>query len=277
MSTVEVAQQEWDSTAAAWDEHVEYVDAHSAELTATLFERVAPQLGDRVLEVGAGPGSLGGDWSRLVGPNGTVLLGDIAPAMVEAAARRNREFANVTVAVLDASATERPEHSFDVIASRMAMMFAPDPAIAFDELHRVLAPGGRLGVATWAGMEHNPWMTCVGMAAMVNGLLAGGPPIGPGGIFSLGDADELERLATRAGFVDAAVEVVDMVFRSNDIDTHVRRVGSLAGPLAAVLDGASPEQRSALHRTATELAAPYITDTGVQIPARALLLSAQRH
>ncbi|MCC7078404.1 MAG: hypothetical protein IT198_14880 [Acidimicrobiia bacterium] len=42
---------------------------------------------------------------------------------------------------------------------------------------------------TWAGPEHNPWMTCVGMAAAMNGLVAGPAPVGPGGIFSLTDPD----------------------------------------------------------------------------------------
>jgi len=34
-------------------------------------------------------------------------------------------------------------------------------------------------------------MTCVGMAAMMTGLVSGGPPVGPGGIFSLGDPEAL--------------------------------------------------------------------------------------
>jgi ubiquinone/menaquinone biosynthesis C-methylase UbiE len=159
MTDIMQVEQDWSAVAAAWDSNVDYVDDHSRELTAVLFERVAPHHGARVLEVGAGPGSLGADWSRLVGPRGAVVISDIALGMVEVAARRNSRLLNVTVAVHDASAIDQPDHAFDIVASRMGLMFTPDPSVAFTELHRVLAPGGRLGVTTWAEMQHNPWMT----------------------------------------------------------------------------------------------------------------------
>ena len=112
-------------------------------------------------------------------------------------------------------------------------------------------------------MEHNPWMTCVGMAAMMNGLVAGGPPIGPGGIFSLSDPDELERVAKDAGFVDVAVEAFDVPFVSDSVDAHIERVGSLAGPLGEALNAATADQLAAVRHSASELAAPYVTDDGV--------------
>ena len=138
----------------------------------------------------------------------------------------------------------------------------------------MLDTSGRVGVLTWAGMEHNPWMTCVGMAAMMNGLVSGGPPIGPGGIFSLGDPTELERLAKGAGFVDVTTDECEISFHADSVDAHIERVSALAGPLAAALETATPDQRSAVHRTASDLAAPYVTDDGVDIPGRALLMTA---
>ena len=123
----------------------------------------------------------------------------------------------------------------------------------------MLAPGGRTAATTWAGMEHNPWVTCVGMAAMVHGVVTGGPPVGPGGLFSLGDPEVLAGLARGAGLAD------------------VERVSRLAGPLARALAEATPSQRDAVHRTATELVSPHVTGTGgVAVPGRALLLVARR-
>jgi MFS family permease len=57
---------------------------------------------------------------------------------------------------------------------------------------------------------------------------------------------------------------------------HINRVSALAGPLAAVLDGADDDQRAAMRRTATDLAAPFLADGGLEIPGRALLLSGRR-
>lgn len=265
--------RDWSAVAAAWDGHVDEVDEHSIAATTALLDRVSPRPGDQVLELAAGPGSLGRVWSEFVGPTGTVLLSDVAPGMVEVARRRNAPLDNVEVAVVDASAIDRTDLSFDVVACRMGLMFTPDPAVAFAEIHRVLRTDGRVGVLTWAGMEHNPWMTCVGMAAMMNGLVAGGPPIGPGGIFSLGDPAELEMLAKAAGFVDVTVDEIEVAFHADSVDAHIERVGALAGPLAAVLEAAPPEQQAAFRRSAAELAAPYVTDTGVSIPGRALLVT----
>jgi hypothetical protein len=122
-------------------------------------------------------------------------------------------------------------------------------------------------------------MTCVGMGAMLAGLATGGPPVGPGSIFSLGDPERVRELVARAGFEDVVVEEADVVFRAPDIDTHVTRVGSLAGPLAAVLEAATPEQQAALRRTAADLAAPHAVDGGAggyALPGKVVVAVARR-
>jgi SAM-dependent methyltransferase len=275
MTTSTTAAADWSAVATAWDDHVAYIDDHSVEATEALLRGVGVRAGERVLELAAGPGALGATWSELVGPTGRVVVSDVAPGMVEVARRRNAGLANVEVALLDLTAIDRPEASFDVVTCRMGLMFPTEPATALAEIRRVLRAGGRLGALTWGPIEHNPWMTCVGMAAMANGVVAGSPPIGPGGIFSLGDPTVLGSLAAEAGFVDVAVEAIDTTFRAESIEVHVERVSSLAGPLAAAFAAASPEQLAAVRRTAVQLAAPYSTDDGVVLPGRALLLTAR--
>jgi len=265
---------EWSAVATAWDDNVDYVETHTTEATNALLAGVAVRAGDRVLELAAGPGALGATWSQLAGPTGSVVVSDIAPGMVEVARRRNATLTNVDVTVLDLSAIDQPAHSFDVVACRMGLMFTLDPEQALTEIHRVLRPGGRLGAMTWAGMEHNPWMTCVGMAAMINGVVTGGPPIGPGGIFSLGEPTVVETLAKNAGFLDVAVDEIPTTFRVDNIDTHLERVSSLAGPLAAAFHAATSDQLAAVRRTAADLAAPYSSAEGLVLPGRALLVTA---
>lgn len=273
MAPTNMPAEHWGAVAEAWDHNTEYVDRHSVAATEALVEAVGVRPGDQLLELAAGPGTLGGRWSELVGPTGRVVISDVAPEMVELARRRNAGLGNVEVEVLDASSLDCPDASVDVVVSRMGLMFTPDPAVAFGETRRVLAAGGRFGALTWAGMEHNPWMTCVGMAAMMNGLVAGGPPVGPGGIFSLGDPALLAALAKDAGFVDVAVEEIPTTFHAESIDSHIERVSSLAGPLAAVFAAATPEQLAAVRHTATQLAADHISDHGVTLPGRAILVT----
>jgi SAM-dependent methyltransferase len=271
MPAISETARDWSAVAAAWDAQVDEVDRHSTAATDALLHRVSPQPGERVLELAAGPGSLCTEWSTRVGPTGTVVLSDLAPGMVEVARRRTASLANVSVEMLDAAQIDRPPQSFDVVACRMGLMFVPDPSVALAEIRRVLDHGGRVGLMTWASLDANPWMTVVGMAAMANGLVSGGPPIGPGGIFSLSDPDHLTTLLGAAGFVDVEVQEFDIAFHADDVEAHVRRVGSLAGPLAAVLDTATDEQRTAVIATASQLAEKHVTPGGVDLPGRALV------
>jgi len=273
MTSTTTPAEHWSAVAPAWDRNTDYVESHSVAATEALVEAAGIRPGDRLLELAAGPGSLGGRWSELVGPAGRVVISDIAPAMVDAARLRNTGRRNVEVAVLDASSIDRPEASFDVVVCRMGLMFAPDPAVAFGEIHRVLGAGGRFAALTWAGIEHNPWMSCVGMAAMMNGLVAGGPPVAPGGIFSLGDPAHLAALVRDAAFVDVAVEEIPVTFHAETIDTHIARVSSLAGPLAVAFAGATPAQLAAVRQTAAQLAADHINEQGVALPGRAILVA----
>jgi ubiquinone/menaquinone biosynthesis C-methylase UbiE len=267
------AAADWSSVAAAWDASTAYVDEHSVESTAAFVAAVDVRPGDRVLELAAGPGSLGPTWAQRTGPTGRVVLSDFAPGMVEVARARNAGLAQVEVAVLDAAAIDRPDDSFDAVACRMGLMFTPDPAVALAEIRRVLVAGGRFAALTWGGIEHNPWMTCVGMAAMMNGVVAGGPPVGPGGIFSLSDPARLEALVEAAGFRDVAVSMLPATFVAGSIDEHLARVSSLAGPLAAAFASATPEQLAAVRATAAQLAADHTTESGVAPPGLALLVT----
>jgi SAM-dependent methyltransferase len=271
--TTTTAALDWSAVADNWDAAIDDIDTPSTEATAALLDRVAIQPGERVLELATGPGSLGPILSTLTGADGAVVLSDIAPGMVDVARRRNARHANVTVEILDAAAIERPAESFDVVLSRMGLMFVPEPKLAFAEMHRVLTAGGRFGALTWGSLEHNPWMTCVGMAAMMHGLVTTGPPIGPGSIFSLGNPSEVRSLAEGAGFTDVIVEELPVVFRADSIEAHIARVSSLAGPMAIAFEHASPEQLVAVHRTASQLAAPYVTARGVELPGRAVLVA----
>src|SRR5206468_8576152 len=114
--------------ADAWDRNTEYIDSHSIAATEALVEAVGVRPGDRLLELAAGPGTLGGQWSELVGPTGHVVISDIAPGMVDAARRRNAGLVNVEAEILDASCIDYPDASFDIVVCRMGLMFTPDPA-----------------------------------------------------------------------------------------------------------------------------------------------------
>jgi SAM-dependent methyltransferase len=50
-----------------------------------------------------------------------------------------------------------PDNSFDVVVSRLGVMFFPDPVAAFREMLRVLRPNGRMAFAVWGKSDVNPF------------------------------------------------------------------------------------------------------------------------
>jgi ubiquinone/menaquinone biosynthesis C-methylase UbiE len=265
----------WDGVADSWERNHAFVAGAKAPVTRAMFDGLALHPGDRVLELGSGTGELAAQVADLVGPTGAVVATDVAEAMVAVAARTLAGRPSVTVQVADAAQLDGVGADFDAVLCRMGLMFLEDPAIGFREIHRVLRPGGRMAVAVWAGPEHNPWMTVVGMSAMAAGLPVE-PPFGPGGPFSLGDPVHLEALAVDAGFEAVAVDAVELVFPFADAAEHVAINGSLAPNLASVLRDATADQLDVVRAMVADATAGHATDGGLRVPGRALVVHGRR-
>ena len=109
-------------------------------------DAIAAAPGERILDVGCGPGFYVAELLERVGPEGHVCGVDSSAPMLSIAARRVDGYENVEL--LDASATALPfdSGSFDGAISVQVLEYVNDVAVALAELHRVLRPGGRLVV-----------------------------------------------------------------------------------------------------------------------------------
>lgn len=105
--------------------------------------------GEVVVDIGCGAGADLCIAARLVGASGRAIGLDLTPAMV-AKARDNARCAgvnNVTVHEADITALPLPDACADVVISNGAINLAADKARAFQEIYRILRPGGRLQFA----------------------------------------------------------------------------------------------------------------------------------
>jgi arsenite methyltransferase len=116
--------------------------------------------GERVLDIGAGPGLLVADMAAVVGPWGHVTGLEISDSMLAVASRRLASSAiadRVTLVNGDAVALPFPDASFDAATSTQVYEYVPDLDRALAELYRVLRPGGRVLIldTDWASMVWN--------------------------------------------------------------------------------------------------------------------------
>ena len=130
--------------------------------------------GERVLEVGCGPGWFWGAAADALPADLDLTLTDLSPGMVEEAAakvtglRRHR----VASRVADVSNLPFDDASFDAVLAMHMFYHVPDPALGMAEVARVLKPGGR-AIVTTNGRGDMHEIYALGAAAF------GGPAVNP--------------------------------------------------------------------------------------------------
>lgn len=108
-----------------------------------VLDMLAVARGERIADIGSGPGLLAQEIAAAVGPRGCVEGVDISAPMVALARRRCANLAHVAFHDGDATALPWPDAGFDAAVSTQVYEYVPDLAQAFAELCRVLRPGGR--------------------------------------------------------------------------------------------------------------------------------------
>jgi ubiquinone/menaquinone biosynthesis C-methylase UbiE len=115
-----------------------------------LVARAGIKAGERVLDLGCGRGSVLFPAAAATGPTGEVIGLDFAPAMLQATAEAAKDLPWVRVVSGDAEHPDFPEASFDVVTAGFMVFLLPDPVGAVAGWARLLRPGGRLAVSTFA-------------------------------------------------------------------------------------------------------------------------------
>lgn len=109
-------------------------------------EALAPRRGERILDVGCGPGFYVAELLEEVGPEGFVAGIDNSPPMLAAAARRCEASDNVAFHEGDATSLPVEDGAFDAAICVQVLEYVADPTVALADMHRALRPGGRVVV-----------------------------------------------------------------------------------------------------------------------------------
>jgi SAM-dependent methyltransferase len=270
----------WNEVAGPrWVQRQAMQEARNVEMLAMLLEAAAPMPGERVLDIGFGTGVTTVPFAAAVGPTGHVTGVDISRPMLEAAQRRIAEhgLANVELLLADAQVHPFPPAGFDLVTSRLGVMFFADPTAAFSNLFGALKPGGRLVMAVWAPIAENThWKIPFEIAVRHLGEPAPQPPRAPGP-HAFGDRDYLCGILERAGFAPISIEPRHFHVHGDTPAAMAEHVG-LFGAVQRLMDekGADAATRQAIIGETEAAFTAYVTADGVRLPATFLLVSARR-
>jgi ubiquinone/menaquinone biosynthesis C-methylase UbiE len=200
-STTAVSFKQYGGNAAENYEQY-FVPTIGTAFATALIEAAGLQQGERVLDVACGTGVVTRLAAERVGSSGAVAGLDINPAMLAVA--RSVRSSGAAIEWHEAGAESLPltEGSFDVVVSSLGLQFVADKDSALREMGRVLAPGGRLAIAT---VGPTPPLFAILEQALARHV---NPKVGAfvRAVFSLYEPKELEKLASGAGLRDAVVQ-----------------------------------------------------------------------
>jgi ubiquinone/menaquinone biosynthesis C-methylase UbiE len=180
-----------------------------APWSSHLIQIANPQPGESVLDVACGTGIVARRVAPRGGSRGSVSGLDLDPDKISVA-RSAAEQEGLAIEWHTGPAEQLPfqDGRFDLVLCQFGLMFFSDRHTALTEMRRVLKTGGRVVLSVWQGLDRHPFYQTL---HHVSRQRLGKSSVGA--VFSLGDADEVRRLLTKAGFQDIEIESLSIMAR----------------------------------------------------------------
>ena len=134
------------------------------KFAADLARRLPEDPGGDVLEIACGTGLMTRHLRERLDSRRRLVASDLSNPMLDYARGRMADLAGIEWRQADASNLLFADGEFAAVACSFGVMFVPDRKKLFNEMRRVLRPGGRLIFNVWDRIEEN---TCVRVYAEV--------------------------------------------------------------------------------------------------------------
>jgi ubiquinone/menaquinone biosynthesis C-methylase UbiE len=129
----------------AADAYDRFMGLYSSQLSAQLADLAGVEAGQRVIDVGCGPGALVAELVRRLGADSVAAV-DPSEPFVEAARAR---YSGVDVRLAPAEDLPFPDDAFDAALAQLVVHFMADPVAGLAEMARVTRPGGAVAACVW--------------------------------------------------------------------------------------------------------------------------------
>ena len=129
----------------AADSYDRFMGRYSRLLSPQLADLAGVRAGQRVIDVGCGPGALTGELVNRVGPEAVSAV-DPSEPFVAAARARNP---GVDVRAASAEQLPFPDRAFDAALAQLVVHFMSDPVAGLAEMARVTRQGGVVAACVW--------------------------------------------------------------------------------------------------------------------------------
>ncbi|SOY85159.1 class I SAM-dependent methyltransferase [Cupriavidus taiwanensis] len=258
----------------AWVEHQGLLDDMFRPMEAQLVQAAGNAAAQRILDVGCGTGSTTLALARHVGAQGHCTGVDISgPMLAVARTRAQREGINASFIHADAQEHAFAAASFDMIVSRLGVMFFSDPVRAFANLRRAATSDATLHCIAWRSAAENPFMTTAERAAAP--LLPNLPPRQPGapGQFAFGNRERVLSILQTSGWGDIDIRPTDVTCTLPEpaLAGYLSRLG----PVGLALQGADPTTRERVAATVRAAFDPYVQGDTVRYTAACWTITAR--
>lgn len=273
----ETTRGQWQDAADAWNRWGPTLRTWLGPATETMFDMGGMGPGSQVLDVAAGAGDQTLLAAARVGDSGSVLATDLSSNILELAAKNAADagFSNVRTQVCDGEKLDVPAESFDVVMSRVGLIYFPDQHKALTSMRAALKPGGRCVAITYSTADMNKFfslpVSIIRRRAELPAPLPGQP-----GPFSLGDPAVCEKLFTEAGFKNVQTKVVSAPVMMASANECLRFEKESFGALHQMLSGLDEAGREAAWAEIEQALGQFETGSGFEGPCELVLVSGEK-
>ncbi|MDH4075268.1 MAG: class I SAM-dependent methyltransferase [Acidimicrobiia bacterium] len=231
MSSTEGART-FQASGAAYDS---FMGRYSRRLAPLFADFAGVTQGQRVLDVGCGPGALTGELVARLAPAAVVAIDPSEPFVAACAARHP----GVAVHRGTAEDTGLDDASVDAALAQLVLHFVGQPEVAARELARVVRPGGTVAACVWDFEEGMAMLRLFWDAALAV------DPAAPDEARTLrfGRPGEIAELFTRSGMTGVEESTLVVVETYAGIDDLWAGFGHGIGPAGAWLVAQPDEMR----------------------------------